>query len=47
MSGDMSGSSPEMDVEQHEETYNGFILATKICTVFVVLILIVLAYWLL
>lgn len=47
MSVDMSDSHPEMDVEQHETTYEGFILATKICTVFIVLTLIAMAYFLL
>lgn len=43
MSVDMSESRPEMDVKQHEETYEGFIKGVKYSTIAVVITLIALA----
>lgn len=40
MSSDMTGGHPDMDYAEHNRTFNGFILGTKILSGFVILLLI-------
>lgn len=47
MSVDMSGSHPEMDVEEHKSTYDGFIKASIVLIVLIAITLIGMAAFLL
>lgn len=47
MSVDMSGSHPEMDVEEHKTTYDGFIKASIASIVLIIITLIGMAFFLL
>ncbi|MGH1351800.1 MAG: aa3-type cytochrome c oxidase subunit IV [Methyloligellaceae bacterium] len=47
MSVDMSGSHPDMDVEEHKATYEGFIRGSIILGVVVIALLVGMAYFLL
>ncbi len=40
MSSDMTGGHPDMDYAEHNRTFNGFILGTKILSGIVILLLI-------
>lgn len=43
---DTSGGHPAMDYAEHQRTYNGFIRGTVIMSVFVIMILAGMAYFL-
>ncbi len=47
MSVDMSGSHPDMDVEEHKATYEGFIRVSIILGVVIAVLLAGMAYFLL
>lgn len=46
MSVDLSDSHPAMDMEEHRKTYEGFVRATTIGTVAMVLLMILMAVFL-
>lgn len=46
MAVDFSGSRPDMDIKQHEETYKMFLNMTKVGIVFLVILLALMAFFL-